>query len=434
MSERTIHLDADRRNWRCRKIHVRPHRWHASVELDRDGYVDAAESRGETAEFPPAYSRTVEKVRDAAVDRLWFAGYPGTFFWNSGARQVTLPVPYAEVEAAVQALRVAGMEHKYTGLMALADRLALPVDSWLAPGERELVRGVDFFTSPGVFLRFLRGKAAARGLRLNGRATAGSVWVRPTLPAAAKELREMFPEQYPGWVDRWSGHIDPDGTFYRPWVGGRSQNLSHRALPVRFRSTKLSLDGSDCRCGLDVRESRGHGGRHADHHDQWAFGVRVPKNLDWLGDLVVVTTQSPIAWRRLVSKVARLPQRENHYDFSTWSHCGEPEESEDNARAYLLKSNSRVIGYLAARDTDCHRPWDLVDGSRYGDLDGSMRPRIDLVWVADAYRRRGVGTTLVQALADDVGSPVAEVSWSTPFSDLGRQLARGISPGGVWVS
>jgi hypothetical protein len=30
-----------------------------------------------------------------------------------------------------------------------------------------------------------------------------------------------------------------------------------------------------------------------------------------------------------MSKVAPMPQRENHYDFRSWSHIGEPEMSPD---------------------------------------------------------------------------------------------------------
>ncbi|MFJ3575882.1 GNAT family N-acetyltransferase [Streptomyces rubiginosohelvolus] len=432
MSERTVHLDADPRDWRSRKIRIRAHRWYARVELDRDGYVDAVSSRGRAAELPAAYTDAVERVRAAAIDRLWYDGYPGDFTWSSGSRWVTLSVPYTEVEAAVEALRGAELDHDYSGLAALAGRLTLPVEDWLAPGERELLRGVDFHSPPAVFLRFLRGKARRSGLRLNGRATAGSVWVRPTLPAAEKQLREMFPEQYPGWLDQWSGHVECDDAPYRPWVGGRDQDLSQRATPVRFHLPRLSLN-HDCRCGVQGQD--GDGGReHADHHAAWALGVRVPKNLDWLGDLAVVTTQSPIAWRRLAYKVAKMPQRESHYDFPSWTHLGEPEESEDNVRAYLLKAKGHVVGYLAAHDTYYHRSWDLVDESPFGDADDTVRPRIELIWVADAYRRQGVGAMLVQALADDFGCPVAEVSWSTPISRSGRQLARRLSPGGIWVS
>ncbi|MCF6474752.1 hypothetical protein FAF44_41205 [Nonomuraea sp. MG754425] len=41
-----------------------------------------------------------------------------------------------------------------SGLHALADPLALPVENWLSPGEKELVRGIDFSPPPGVFLTF----------------------------------------------------------------------------------------------------------------------------------------------------------------------------------------------------------------------------------------------------------------------------------------
>ncbi|MFF0451112.1 GNAT family N-acetyltransferase [Streptomyces sp. NPDC004609] len=433
MSERTIYLDANPRDWRCRKIQVRPHRWYARVNLDRDGYVDAASSADREVELPDLFTEAVETVQMAAADRLRYEGYWGGFVWGSGPRWVALPVPYAEVEAAVTALRAAELERDYSGLHALAGRLALPVDDWLAPGERELVRGVDFHSTPGVFLRFLRGVAGRSGLRVNGRATGGSVWVRPTLPEAQKRLRETAPERFPGWVDRWSGHVELDDVSLRPWVGGRDRDLSHRSTPVRFQIVEPAV-GHACRCGGTLEEGWNDGREHADHHAQWALGLRAPKNLDWLGDLAVVTTLSPIAWRKLVSAVARVPQRENHYDFSSWSHDGEPEETEDNVRAYLLKANGYVIGYLAAHDTSRHRFWDLTEGSPYGERDDTVRPRIDLVWVADAYRRQGVGAALVQALADGFGSSVVEVSWSAPISRSGLRLARRLSPGGVWMS
>ncbi|WP_128507736.1 GNAT family N-acetyltransferase [Streptomyces inhibens] len=146
-----------------------------------------------------------------------------------------------------------------------------------------------------------------------------------------------------------------------------------------------------------------------------------------------MTTQSPIAWRKLVYQVARMPQKENHYDFRSWFHLGELEVTADNVRAYLLKANGCVIGYLAAPDISQHRRWDLVDGSWYGDQDDTLRPRIILVWVADAYRRQGVGSTLVQALADGFGCQVADVSWSAPISDAGRRLACRLSPEGIWA-
>ncbi|MEV5778390.1 GNAT family N-acetyltransferase [Streptomyces antimycoticus] len=123
-----------------------------------------------------------------------------------------------------------------------------------------------------------------------------------------------------------------------------------------------------------------------------------------------------------------MPQRENHYDFNSWSHLGEPEVTSDNVRAYLLETNGDVTGYLAAHDTSEHRRWDLTDGALRGDKDGTPRPRIILIWVADAYRRQGIGATLVRALADDFGCQVTDVSWSTPISNAGQRLARRSHP------
>lgn len=129
-----------------------------------------------------------------------------------------------------------------------------------------------------------------------------------------------------------------------------------------------------------------------------------------------------------------MPQKEEHYDFNSWPHLGEPEATSDNLRAYLLQANGHVIGYLAAHDTSEHRGWDLIDSSPYSGKDDTLRPRIILIWVADIYRRQGVGALLVQALADDFGCQVADVSWSTPVSDAGRRLAGRVSPQGIWVS
>ncbi|MFD4864604.1 GNAT family N-acetyltransferase [Streptomyces sp. NPDC058412] len=433
MTERTIHLDPEPRDWRSRKIRVRPSRWYATVELDRDGYVTAERSRGRVRELPAAYVDAVHRVRSASIDCIWYDGYSEGFSWGGEPGWVTLFVQFPHVEAAVSALRIAELDHDYSGLHALAERLVLPVDDWLAPGERELIRGVDFAPPPNVFLKFLRGKAKERGVRLNGRATTGSVWVRPMLSPAQKLVCETSPERYPGWVDRWTEHVDADDAPLRPWVGARGENLSHGAEPVQFRAAETPAI-EKCPCGMRLGEAEYGGQTHALDHAAWAFGARVPKNLEWRADLAVVTTQSAVAWRKLAYQVARLPQRENHYDFPSWSHLGEPKVTPDNVRAYLLQTNGSVIGYLNAYDTDKHRHWDLADGSPYGDEDETLRPVIGLVWVADAYRRQGVGATIVQALADDFGCQVADVSWSSPISDAGRRLARRISPSGVWVS
>ncbi|MFJ3419582.1 GNAT family N-acetyltransferase [Streptomyces sp. NPDC086082] len=433
MTERTFHLVADPSSRDTRKIRVRASRWFATVQLDRDSYVDAESARGDEPDLPADYVAAVDKARDAAMDCIRYDGYRGAFYFGRGPRWIELCARFRDVEATVEALRAAELEHDYRGLHALADRLALPIDEWLSPGERELIRGVDFDSPSGAFLRFLRAKATKRGLRLNGRATAGSLWIRPTLSEAQKQIREMLPEQYPGWVDRWTNYTESEDAPFRPWVGGSDEDLSRGAIPVQFKQLETE-SGGECPCGMRLEDVGDGDHVHRMHHANWALGVRVPKSLDWWGDLVVVTTQSPISWRKLAYQVARIPQKEGNYDFPSWSHMGEPEVSSDSYRAYLLKTDERIVGYVAAHDTSEHRRWDLADGSEYGVEDSTLRPRIILIWVADAYRHRGIGATLVQALATDFGCRVADASWSTPVSAAGRRLAGRLSPDGIWVS
>lgn len=49
-----------------------------------------------------------------------------------------------------------------------------------------MVRGVDFTPPPGLFLRFLQGKAEKCGVRLNGRATSASA------AGAEEEIRDRI--------------------------------------------------------------------------------------------------------------------------------------------------------------------------------------------------------------------------------------------------
>lgn len=82
MTERTIYLDRNARPSESRKITVRAYRWYASVELDRDNYVDATTTRGQEPELPSAYKEALDRVRLASTDRIWYDGYPGSFSWG----------------------------------------------------------------------------------------------------------------------------------------------------------------------------------------------------------------------------------------------------------------------------------------------------------------------------------------------------------------
>lgn len=231
MTERRIYLDADRHASSSRKINIRAHRWYVTVELDRDGYVDAAKRRGDSPELPAAYSEAVTRAQNSSVDRLRYDGYLGMLSWSSGPSWVSLTVPFAHVGAAVEALRGAELRHDYIGLHALANRLALPIEDWLAPGERELVRGVDFPHHLACFCGF----CVARPSSTEYASTAGQPW---PVCGFARHCRSpksrsgsCFPSSTPaGWTDgpdtlnrrtRLSGH---------GWVAEGRTSVTERPL------------------------------------------------------------------------------------------------------------------------------------------------------------------------------------------------------------
>jgi hypothetical protein len=430
MSDRTVHLDPPPYTWRTRKITFESYQWYAKVELNREGYVDS--HRDIDTDLPEQVMAAVDRLRRRAMDRLWLAGYPGGFSYGEGSDRVTLFVEFRHIDETVEALRAAELEHDPAGLDALAQVLALPVEDWLAPGERQLLRGVDFDVRPTVFLRFLRGKAREQGLRLNGRATADDVWVRPQLTATDRMSRQAFPEQYADRPDRWSDAPPSDGPW-RPFEERRNRGGSTDAEPVEIRRLNVK-SGGGCPCGFRDATDDYFFERHRRHHLQWSLGVPVPKNLPWeIGNIALVTTRSSIGWRRLAYQVALLPKRENGYDFPSWDVGEEPADDPRRKRVYLLRDGRYVVGYLTVSDLDGHAWWDFNSEEHFGERDDSVRPCIDLIWVAAVHRGRGLAGALVELLAEDFGCQVGDVSWSHPVSAAGQRLARRISPGGIWV-
>lgn len=431
MAGRTIYLDPPPYTWRSRKIVVEPYRWYARVELDREGYAES--DHGADADLPAPVMAAVERVRKLAMDQLWLAGYQGSFLFSDDVGRVAICIDFRHIDRAVDALRSAELDHDSARLDALAEALALPVDDWLAPGERQLLRGIDFDVRPTVFLHFLRGKAKAQGLKLNGRATPDSVWVRPQLTGSERLSRQAFPEQYTDRPDRWSNASSSDG-LRRPSEQRRNRNGSVGAISVELRDIEVGI-GAKCPCGLRAATDEYALEQHRKHHLQWSLGVPVPKNVPWhYGNVALVSTQSSMAWRRLANRVALIPKRENGYDFPSWDVGESPAGSPRNKRAYLLRHGNCVVGYLTASDLDQHSWWNFDRDERFTDHDTSTRPCIDLIWVAAARRGKGVAGSLVALMAADFGCQIGDVSWSHPVSEAGERLARRISPPGIWVN
>lgn len=429
----------------ARFIEITLRRHFAEVTLDRDGYLDAARQQGrrEQAEPPEALKEAMRRCVGAAQERLLIDGYPGGFFSSAPSSAIwsTIPVPFPLAERAAEALRSAEIDRDLSGLYALAADLEVPVDRWLAPGERQLRRGVDFAGPPSAVLELLRRKARARGLMLNGRAEPGAVWLRPSMTKATAAMIAGSPGLFADFADPalYVGHVDADDAPLRPYVGGRSLSSPIKPTPVEFIGTIRSHAPDRCMCGFPGATTDDDGPEHMKAHIQWSTGVRIPRGMRWhAGRVAVVTATSPISWRKLAYACALLPKRENHYDFASFA-IGDGEPADGDTRAYLYRSGDRVIGFASVLDSVHAQRYRGLSGGEWEPIEhpgrGSQRPVVVLVFAAHMWRGNRVGKALIEAVAAHAGVDVAEVAWRTPFSKAGTALALSINPGGeVWVA
>ena len=168
----------------CRRfVEVQPSRDFAVVVLNRDDFVDRARVHSIDPSVPEAMKKAVDRCAQAALDRLLVDGVVTTRNPFPDDRFLELVIPYRYIDDAVEALSDAELEGNLEGLSRLTDHLTVPFDEWLAPGNRELRRGIDFRGTPNHLLRVLRNKAKDRGIRVRGRAELDRVAVDPTPPA-----------------------------------------------------------------------------------------------------------------------------------------------------------------------------------------------------------------------------------------------------------
>lgn len=138
----------------------RPRR-HVYVELNRDSYVDCWPELGAAVHLSPAFLAAVERCREAGQLRLWISNGVNA---PAGAseRFITLAIPEAYRDEAVEALRAAELEARLEPLETLTTKLAVPIEEWLTPGHHLFRRGVDFTCSTSQFLFLLRTDADKR--------------------------------------------------------------------------------------------------------------------------------------------------------------------------------------------------------------------------------------------------------------------------------
>lgn len=194
---RTIYLD-DRHDPDARKIEVRRGGRHfKEIVLDRDNYLWHNGARDASRAVPIEFLDAAEYAQDRLIDRIWYGGYEGNFGYGKGDHYVTLFAPHAHVDAAVEALRSAELHADYQPLHALGDAVKVPYEQWLTPGERFLVRGVDYDTTTSAFRRYLRHLGKRANVRMNIRAEGDMVRIRPVPTQSARALHDYDPERHP---------------------------------------------------------------------------------------------------------------------------------------------------------------------------------------------------------------------------------------------
>jgi hypothetical protein len=206
--------------------------------------------------------------------------------------------------------------------------------------------------------------------------------------------------------------------------------------------TRTSPGSSECPCGW--RDRYAARARHAHWHLAWAVGVAVPASLTWPEEeaIAVVRTTSPVAWRRIAYYLARLGQRENHYDFPSWEPpSGRGQEDRHNTRAFChrginYRGDASAVGYLAVADLPTHGRWDFIEPEVPRGPDNRLRPAVTMAWTAFHWRRRGISRALVEAAAQHAGVGVGDLAWCTPFSEAGTELARAYAnpDGQGWIA
>ena len=197
-------------------------------------------------------------------------------------------------------------------------------------------------------------------------------------------------------------------------------------------------------CGMGyVPEIPDDSREHRKYHDAVVNGLRVcPLKNDvtiWSqGDVRITVAKqlSPLAQRRRVEKVARLANRETHYNFGLYC-AGEP-ANELDTHAFVLYKGKRAVGLLLADKRD--RVWkaywaDWGIGKKPEEVTGSSPIwSIGFVWVIKHLRRQELATTIVNEAVTYLGCSCETVGWYTPFTELGEHLVRSCCPDMFYIA
>jgi hypothetical protein len=153
--------------------------------------------------------------------------------------------------------------------------------------------------------------------------------------------------------------------------------------------------------------------------------------------VAVVRLTSPIAWRRVAYNLARLAQRAEGYDFPSFPPpAGRARDDQEHTRAFLYCEGPTAVGYLVAADQPTGARWDFTQEEVPPGPDHQVRPTVGLAFTCFHWRRQGIASALVRAVAQHANVPTSGLAWDTPFTEEGEALARTFAgdDGRVWIT
>lgn len=181
---------------------------------------------------------------------------------------------------------------------------------------------------------------------------------------------------------------------------------------------------------------------HRIFHDKVVNGVYARKiksdKICWeKGDfrITVVNYFSPIAQKRRAEEAGLLAHRDTLFDFAPYHSKNDLDKQ--NVHLFLLSRKNRIIGLLKlGKRAHIQRfTW-----KEYENAGGEEIPKgeaiwsIGLVWVHRKYRKRGLGSQLVQVAASYFNIEAQSIGWYTPFTSDGEKLAKSLCPKSFYVA
>ena len=181
---------------------------------------------------------------------------------------------------------------------------------------------------------------------------------------------------------------------------------------------------------------------HRIYHDKVVNGVYARKiksdKIFWeKGDyrITVVNYFSSTAQKRRAEEAGLLAHRDTPFDFAPY-HSKEDLDKR-NVHLFLLSRKIRIIGLLILEKRTHVQKFTWQEYENAGGkklLKGEAIWSIGLVWIHRKYRKMGLGSQFVQAVASYFNIEAQSIGWHTPFTDDGKKLAKSLCPKSFYVA